>query len=123
MRPRRPCYLPRAGAKLRQVKESLSGNQETYEDESRAVCAASGQIPARMVPTSTPIAASAATVVPALVPHSGIAMGDDGKPFAGETGVTFLIYKDEQGGEPLWAETQTVTFDSSGRGEANPQPP
>jgi hypothetical protein len=80
-----------------------------------AVCAASGQIPARMAPTSTPTAASAATVVPALVPYSGIAMGDDGKSLAGETGVTFLIYKDEQGGEPLWAETQTVAFDSSGR--------
>jgi hypothetical protein len=80
-----------------------------------AVCAASGQIPARMAPTSTPTAASAATVVPALVPYSGIAMGDDGKPLAGETGVTFLIYKDEQGGEPLWVETQTVAFDSSGR--------
>jgi len=62
-----------------------------------------------------PIAASAATVVPALVPYSGIAMGGDGKPLAGETGVTFLIYKEEQDGESLWTETQTVAFDSSGR--------
>ena len=34
---------------------------------------------------------------------------------AGDLGVTFLIFKDEQGGEPLWAETQTVAVDASGR--------
>ena len=63
--------------------------------------------------TSTPIAASAPTVVPALIPYSGMVREFSGQ--AGDLGVTFLIFKDEQGGEPLWAETQTVAVDASGR--------
>jgi hypothetical protein len=31
------------------------------------------------------------------------------------TGVTFLLYKDEQGGAPLWMETQKVQADKNGR--------
>jgi hypothetical protein len=30
------------------------------------------------------------------------------------TGVTFLLYKDDQGGAPLWLETQNVTPDRIG---------
>ena len=64
---------------------------------------------------STPVAASAPTAVPALVPYVGTATASDGKPLIGEAGVTFLIYKDETGGEPLFAETQTVALDPAGR--------
>jgi hypothetical protein len=63
---------------------------------------------------STPIAASAPTAVPALVPYSGAVIAGDGKAFAAETGVTFQIYKDEVGGEALWTETQTVAIDPTG---------
>ena len=62
----------------------------------------------------TPIAASAPTAVPALVPYSGIALGNDGKPLAGETAITFQIFKDEQGGEPVFVETQDVIPDATG---------
>jgi len=64
--------------------------------------------------TSTPLAASAPTAVPSLVPYSGGAFSSDGKSLAGETGVTFQIYKEEAGGDPLWIETQTVAVDASG---------
>jgi hypothetical protein len=63
---------------------------------------------------ATPIAASAATAVPALVPYSGAATGNDGKLLGSEAAITFLIYKDEAGGEALWTETQTVAFDATG---------
>ncbi len=74
---------------------------------------------------ATPIAASAPTAVPALVPYSGVVLAGDGKTFAAESGVTFQIYKDEVGGEALWTETQTVAIDSTGHykvqlGAANP---
>ncbi len=74
---------------------------------------------------ATPIAASAPTAVPALVPYSGAVIAGDGKTFAAESGVTFQIYKDEVGGEALWTETQTVAIDSTGHykvqlGAANP---
>ncbi len=74
---------------------------------------------------ATPIAASAPTAVPALVPYSGAVIAGDGKTFAAESGVTFQLYKDEVGGEALWTETQTVAIDSTGHykvqlGAANP---
>jgi hypothetical protein len=67
---------------------------------------------------AAPAAASAPTAIPALVLFSGVAIGGDGKPVTGEIGMTFLIYKDEQGGEPLWLETQTVASDSAGHYKA-----
>ncbi len=63
---------------------------------------------------ATPIAATAPTPVPALIPYSGATVGANGKPFTGEVTATFLIYKDEQGGEPLFTETQTVALDARG---------
>ncbi len=67
--------------------------------------------------TSPPTApaASAPTAVPALVPYSGTAIAGDGKPLNGESSISFLIFKDEQGGEPLFTETQTVTPDRTGQ--------
>ena len=49
------------------------------------------------------------------MPYTGIALDAQGKPLAGETGVTFLIFKDEQGGEPLFAETQSVVLNNAGQ--------
>jgi len=62
----------------------------------------------------TPIAASAPTTVPPLIPYNGVARQSDGKPFTGEVSMTFLIFKDESGGEPLFAETQEVAVDNGG---------
>jgi hypothetical protein len=74
---------------------------------------------------ATPAAASAPTAIPALVPYSGTASAADGKPLTGEASITFLIFKEEAGGEPLWTETQSAVIDSTGRfkvqlGAANP---
>jgi hypothetical protein len=44
-----------------------------------------------------------------LVPYTGFLEGR-----SGAASVTFLIYKDELGGEPLWTETQTVSVDALG---------
>jgi hypothetical protein len=49
------------------------------------------------------------------VPFSGIVTEQYGKPVTGETAITFLVFKDQTGGEPLFAETQAVTPDSNGR--------
>jgi trimeric autotransporter adhesin len=61
-----------------------------------------------------PPAATASTAVPALIPYSGVAVTAEGKPLSGELGATFLIYKDETGGEPLFTESQTVAIDAAG---------
>jgi hypothetical protein len=53
-------------------------------------------------------------VVPPLVKFSGVLSDLNGKPLSGTVGVTFALYKDQQGGAPLWLETQNVQVDRSG---------
>jgi hypothetical protein len=52
--------------------------------------------------------------LPRLVQFSGTVGNDQGEPRPGTVGITFSLYKDEQGGAPLWMETQNVTLDSTG---------
>jgi hypothetical protein len=66
------------------------------------------------------LAASALTAVPPLIPYSGQVEGRTGRASA-----SFLIYKDQQGGEPLFIESQIIGFDQAGHykvqlGAANP---
>ena len=72
-----------------------------------------------------PAAATMPTAVPALVPFSAAAVDSKGKQLAGEASVTFMIYKDQLGGEPVFTESQMVAFDETGHykvqlGAANP---
>jgi len=60
-------------------------------------------------------AAETADAVPSLVNYSSVLKDGAGRTVNSITGVTFLIYKDEQGGAPLWLETQNVTPDETGR--------
>ena len=59
-------------------------------------------------------AQTGAGTVPQLIPYSGIAKDVSGKPLSGALGITFLLYQEEQGGSPLWLETQSVQADSRG---------
>jgi hypothetical protein len=52
-------------------------------------------------------AASADSIVPAMVKFTGTLNDVDGKPLTGTVGVTFLLYKEQSGGAPLWMETRT----------------
>jgi len=55
------------------------------------------------------------STVPRLIRISStFAPADGGKPASVES-VTLSIYRDEQGGSPLWQETQNVSADSAGR--------
>jgi hypothetical protein len=55
-----------------------------------------------------------AGTVPSLVSYSGTLRDASGRTVTSITGVTFLLYKDSQGGAPLWVETQNVTPDKTG---------
>ena len=57
---------------------------------------------------STPVAS-----VPRLVKFSVVVKDIQGKPRSGPLSLTFSIYADQEGGEPLWSETQklNVTFE------------
>jgi len=53
-------------------------------------------------------------VVPRLVNYSGRATDAKGNIISGIAGITFSIYSEQEGGAPLWMETQNVTADSKG---------
>jgi hypothetical protein len=55
-----------------------------------------------------------APVVPALVNFSGSLADINGKPITSTVGVTLLFYREQQGGAPLWMETQNVHPDKTG---------
>ena len=63
-------------------------------------------------------AASAPTAVPPLIPYSGVVGSVSGLQSPVDASITFLIYKDQQAGEPLFAETQTVALDTTGHYKA-----
>ena len=64
-------------------------------------------------PTAT-TSSSSNTVVPSLVSFTGTLTDVNGKPLTGVVGVTFALYKESQGGAPLWLETQNVYPDKTG---------
>ena len=53
-------------------------------------------------------------VVPTLVQFSGVLTGSNGKPLTSVTGITFSLYAEQEGGAPLWLETQNVQPDKNG---------
>jgi hypothetical protein len=65
------------------------------------------------------LAASAPTAVPPLVPWSGVAVDAQGRPLGAAVSVSFQIFRDPQGGEPLWSEIQTLPLDAQGRCSAD----
>jgi hypothetical protein len=59
-------------------------------------------------------AASVNLAVPPMVHFGGVLTDINGKPLTGTVGVTFSLYKESQGGAPLWMETQNVQADRAG---------
>lgn len=78
------------------------------------LCAAAwAQESAGRLPAVSAAAASNITV-PRLIRFSGMVKDADKKPVRGVVGITFALYKDQEGGAPLWMETQNVQLDSTG---------
>jgi hypothetical protein len=53
-------------------------------------------------------------VVPMLINYSGSLTASNGKPLTGTVGVTFSLYQNQEGGAPLWLETQNLQLDKTG---------
>src|SRR6266446_1251255 len=70
------------------------------------------QAPSRTV--QTPPEVVPALPVPRLVKFAGTMKDELGKPRTGMVGVTFAIYKEQEGGAALWLETQNVELDEQG---------
>lgn len=69
-------------------------------------------------PSSLPMAAQQTStteaVVPTLLSFTGVLTTTNGKPLTSITGVTFALYAEQEGGAPLWLETQSVLPDAIG---------
>ncbi len=53
--------------------------------------------------------------VPNLIRYGGTLTDASGAPMTAATGVTIAIYKEQDGGAPMWTETQSVTPDAKGQ--------
>lgn len=71
------------------------------------------------VSAQQPATTAANVTVPSLVKFSGVLTDVNGKPLTGVVGVSFYLYKDSQGGAPLWMETQNVRPDKAGHYSVN----
>lgn len=58
---------------------------------------------------------TAASAVPKLVRFSGAFHPADGLPVQPTESVTLAVYRDQNGGAPLWQEIQNVAVDAEGR--------
>jgi hypothetical protein len=58
---------------------------------------------------------SPSTTVPRLIKFSGVLKSVDSHLQAGSVSVNLALYELQQGGSPLWTETQTVILDEQGR--------
>ena len=68
-------------------------------------------------PSGDSQAAASATVsvtVPRLIRFSGTVKNTMGQPRTGAVGMTFALYKEQEGGAALWQETQNVAADVQG---------
>jgi hypothetical protein len=79
-----------------------------------AVCSMPTNGTAQTSPTEASSAISAVSRVPKVVAFNGVLSELNGRPLTGVAGVTFSLYKNSQGGAPLWMETQNVHPDKSG---------
>jgi hypothetical protein len=71
-------------------------------------CFSEASIAQQTAPGSSTVSTAATGTVPRVLNYSGTVTDLNGKPLPSITGVTFLLYKEEQGGAPLWFETQNV---------------
>ena len=63
----------------------------------------------------SPAQQASTTAVPNLINYSGTLLLPSGVGVPAKTvGVTFAIYRQQDGGAPVWLETQNVTLDSAG---------
>jgi hypothetical protein len=61
------------------------------------------------------VAAAANATVPPLIPFASVATDDGGNSLSGVVNITFSLYAAQQGGAPLWTETQNnIQLDSTG---------
>lgn len=57
---------------------------------------------------------SSTAIIPHLIRLGGVLKDANNHPLGGTVGVTFSLYREQEGGSPLWMEAQNVRADASG---------
>jgi hypothetical protein len=66
-------------------------------------------------PAQQNVATAANATVPPLIPFASVATDNGGSSLSGAVSITFSLYAAQQGGEPLWTETQNnIQLDATG---------
>jgi len=94
---------------LAQAQQPLAGQQAAARAQQAAVAAAEPEAP-RVV-----LQAETTASVLRLMKFSGALRDRAGNPRTGAVGLSFALYKDQQGGSPLWLEVQNAQLDEQGR--------
>ncbi len=71
-------------------------------------------VAAQQAPTANN-AVGGAKAVPMVINYGGTLADANGKPLSGIQGATFLLYRSQEGGPPLWMETQNITPGRNGQ--------
>jgi len=100
--------LASAVAQARENQNQNDGARQTDGGQQAGVSAPAG--------TGVPAGSSLPAVagVPRLIRFTGTLKDHLGQPLSETVGVTFALYKDPEGGSPLWLETQNLTPDEQG---------
>jgi len=95
----------------RKGSTATGGSMKRIRGVVGALCVLLGSL---LSPAQPTVATATNGVVPPLVNVSGALTDLNGKPLTGVVSVIFCLYKDQQGGSPVWLETQNVHPDSRG---------
>ncbi len=74
-----------------------------------------GAVSFAQTPTPPAAALAAGSTFPRLITFSGVIKDAAGSPVQGPATVTFSLFVEQDGGAPLWSETQIVETDGQGR--------
>src|SRR5712691_6714872 len=102
------CLLCVCGVQAQQRPVS----DEEASRQGRGLVSAVPESPSRTAQTPSEVVPTLA--VPRLIKLAGSLKDAQGKPLSNTVGVTFAIYKEQEGGAPLWLETQNVPLDEQG---------
>ncbi len=73
-----------------------------------------GAPPSNAIAPSANAGATEGSVVPRLINYSGVLKDSSGKVITGSVTLTLSLYAEQEGGPPLWSETQSVQLDDQG---------
>ena len=112
--------VERLGKKFASVRRWIAGRANPKDADTKpalakqTVCLGAMILALATLSSRSTAQSGMASAMPHVVTYSGRLSGAKGQPLAQAAGVTFSIYSEQEGGTPLWIETQSVKSDAAG---------